>query len=399
MFNFTALPPLSLYIHIPWCVRKCPYCDFNSHEARQQQLPEAEYITALIADLEQDLPSVWGRSIDSIFIGGGTPSLFSPASIDRLLSEVRARLPCRPNAEITMEANPGTWEYGKFREFRALGVNRLSLGIQSFDAEMLQRLGRIHGPHEAFNAAETAHAAGFENFNLDLMYGLPGRSLAKSRVASPAQSLAQTLSDVEHAIALKPSHISLYQLTLEPNTAFYANPPTLPEDDTLWEMQEQCQARLAAHNYRQYEISAYAQPGWESRHNLNYWRFGDYLGIGAGAHAKISDAQYQRITRTWKVKNPRDYMAKATSSERLGGTQRLTRTDAGMEFMMNALRLTNGFPTALFTEHTGLPISTVAAALTTAEQKELITWDIHYIRPTDLGKRFLNDLMALFLPN
>ena len=386
MFNFTALPPLSLYIHIPWCVRKCPYCDFNSHEARQQPLPETDYITALIADLEQDLPAVWGRSIDSIFIGGGTPSLFSPASVDRLLSEVRARLAIQPTAEITMEANPGTWEAGKFREFRALGVNRLSLGIQSFDGEILKRLGRFHGSHEAFSAAETAHAVGFENFNLDLMYGLPG------------QSLAQALSDIEYAMALQPTHISLYQLTLEPNTAFYANPPTLPEDDILWEMQEQCQAKLAARHYGQYEISACAQPGRESRHNLNYWRFGDYLGIGAGAHAKISDAQSQGITRTWKVKNPRDYMAKAASRERLGGTRRLTRADAGMEFMMNALRLTHGFPTALFAEHTGLPISTVAAALAQAEQKTLLTWDIHNIRPTDLGKRFLNDLIALFLP-
>ncbi len=384
MFNFTALPPLSLYIHMPWCVRKCPYCDFNSHEAKDT-LPEAEYITALIADLEQELPSVWGRSIESIFIGGGTPSLFSPSAFDRLFSEIRARLPCKPGIEITMEANPGTWEYGKFREFRAVGVNRLSLGIQSFDTGMLQKLGRIHGAHEAFTAAETAHTAGFDNVNLDLMFGLPG------------QSIAQALTDIGHAIALQPAHISLYQLTLEPNTAFYVNPPALPEDDALWEMQEQCQNQLAIHGYRQYEVSAYAQPGRECRHNLNYWRYGDYLGIGAGAHGKISDAQHQRITRSWKVKNPRDYLAKAATPARIGGTQSLKRNDVGLEFMMNALRLTEGFPVALFAEHTGQPISIVKQGLQQAEAKGLIEWDIHTIRPTELGRRFLNDLLGLFL--
>lgn len=384
MFNFTTLPPLSLYVHMPWCVRKCPYCDFNSHETKDV-LPEAEYITALIADLEQELPSVWGRSIESIFIGGGTPSLFSPSAFDRLFSEIRARLPCKPGIEITMEANPGTWEYGKFREFRAVGVNRLSLGIQSFDTEMLQKLGRIHGAREAFTAAETAHAAGFDNFNLDLMFGLPG------------QSVAQALTDIGHAIALQPAHISLYQLTLEPNTAFYVNPPALPEDDALWEMQEQCQHQLATHGYRQYEVSAYAQPGHECRHNLNYWRFGDYLGIGAGAHGKISDAQHQRITRSWKVKHPRDYLAKAATPARIGGTQALKRNDVGLEFMMNALRLTDGFPVALFAEHTGQPISIVKKGLQQAEEKGLIERDIHTIRPTELGRRFLNDLLGLFL--
>ncbi len=384
MFNFTALPPLSLYVHMPWCVRKCPYCDFNSHETKDA-LPEAEYITALIADLEQELPSVWGRSIESIFIGGGTPSLFSPAAFDRLFSEIRARLPCKPGIEITMEANPGTWEYGKFREFRAVGVNRLSLGIQSFDTGMLQKLGRIHGAREAFTAAETAHAAGFDNFNLDLMFGLPG------------QSIEQALADIRNAIALQPAHISLYQLTLEPNTAFYVNPPALPEDDALWDMQEQCQSQLATHGYRQYEVSAYAQPGHECRHNLNYWRFGDYLGIGAGAHGKISDAQHQRITRSWKVKNPRDYLLKAATPARIGGTQPLKRNDVGLEFMMNALRLTDGFPVALFAEHTGQPISIVKQGLQQAEEKGLIEWDIHTIRPTELGRRFLNDLLGLFL--
>ena len=384
MFNFTALPPLALYIHMPWCVRKCPYCDFNSHESKDA-LPETEYITALIADLEQELPSVWGRSIESIFIGGGTPSLFSPAAFDRLFSEIRARLPCKPGIEITMEANPGTWEYGKFREFRAVGVNRLSLGIQSFDTEMLQKLGRIHGTREAFTAAETAYSAGFDNVNLDLMFGLPG------------QSVAQALSDIRNAIALQPAHISLYQLTLEPNTAFYVNPPVLPEDDALWEMQEQCQSQLATHGYRQYEVSAYAQPGHECRHNLNYWRFGDYLGIGAGAHGKISDAQHQRITRSWKVKNPRDYLAKAATPARIGGTQALQRNDVGLEFMMNALRLTDGFPVALFAEHTGQPISIAKQGLQQAEEKGLIEWDIHTIRPTELGRRFLNDLLGLFL--
>ncbi len=385
MFNFSALPPLSLYIHIPWCVRKCPYCDFNSHEAKNA-IPQDEYIAALIADLEQELPSVWGRSIESIFIGGGTPSLLAPSAIDRLLSEIRALLPCKPEIEITLEANPGTWEYGKFREFRDAGVNRLSLGIQSFDAGMLSRLGRIHGPDEAFAAAESARKAGFDNFNLDLMFGLPG------------QSVAQAMTDIGHAIALNPTHISLYQLTLEPNTAFHAHPPRLPEDDAIWEMQEKCQEQLAIHGYRQYEVSAYAHPGRECRHNLNYWRFGDYLGIGAGAHGKISDAQYQRISRAWKVKHPRDYLAKAATPERIGGASQLTRADAGFEFMMNALRLTGGFPVALFTQHTGLPISTIKTSLQQAETKGFITWDIQTIRPTELGKRFLNEVLEIFLP-
>lgn len=385
MFHFTALPPLSLYAHLPWCVRKCPYCDFNSHEAKDA-VPEQAYVDALIADLEQELPSVWGRPVETVFIGGGTPSLFSPTAIDRLLSQLRALLTLPATAEITLEANPGTMETGKFAEFRAVGINRLSIGVQSFDAEMLQRLGRIHGPREAVTAAEAAHDAGFEELNLDLMYGLPG------------QTVAQALADLEEAIALQPTHLSHYQLTIEPNTRFAHAPPTLPDDETTWEMQQRCQARLAAAGYGQYEVSAYAQAGHRCRHNLNYWQFGDYLGIGAGAHAKISSAQTQRIVRTAKLRHPRDYLAKATGPLRIATEHTLTRHEAGFEFMLNALRLNEGFPVALFAQHTGLPLRTVEGPLQKAERKGLIERDMHTIRPTELGRRFLNDLTALFLP-
>jgi putative oxygen-independent coproporphyrinogen III oxidase len=385
MFHFTALPPLSLYVHLPWCVRKCPYCDFNSHEAKDD-VPEQAYVDALIADLEQELPTVWGRPVETVFIGGGTPSLFSPEALDRLLSQVRALLPVPATAEITLEANPGSSETGKFAEFRAIGINRLSIGVQSFNADMLQRLGRIHGPREAISAVEAAHAAGFEELNLDLMYGLPG------------QSTAQALADLEQAMALQPTHLSHYQLTIEPNTRFAHTPPTLPEDDALWEIQQTCQTRLAAAGYEQYEVSAYARAGHRCRHNLNYWQFGDYLGIGAGAHAKISSAQAQRIVRIAKLRHPRDYLAKAASPLRIAEERNLTRLEAGFEFMLNALRLNEGFPVALFAQHTGLPLITVEEALQAAERKGLIARDMHAIRPTDLGRRFLNDLTALFLP-
>ncbi len=386
MFNFTALPPLSLYVHLPWCVRKCPYCDFNSHEAKDA-VPERAYIDALIADLEQDLPLIWGRSIETVFLGGGTPSLFSPESIDRLFSQLRALLVLPATAEITMEANPGTLEAGKFAEFRAAGINRLSIGVQSFDDEMLKKLGRIHGAREAIIAAERAHAAGFDELNLDLMFGLPG------------QSVAQALADLEQAIALQPTHLSHYQLTLEPNTRYAHTPPAnLPDHDALWEIQQHCQTRIAAAGYGQYEVSAYAQAGHRCRHNLNYWLFGDYLGIGAGAHAKISSAQHQRIVRTAKLRHPREYLAKAASAARIASEHTLSRREAGFDFMLNALRLNDGFPVALFGEHTGLALNVVEQPLQQAEAKGLIERDLHHIRPTELGQRFLNDLTALFLP-
>ena len=385
MFKFAALPPLSLYIHFPWCVRKCPYCDFNSHEAKQA-IPERDYIDALIADLEQDLPVVWGRPVMSIFMGGGTPSLFSAESIDRLLSAVRARLPLSPEAEITLEANPGTAEQGKFTEFRAAGVNRLSIGVQSFQQDKLERIGRIHGRREALRAAEMAHDAGFENFNLDLMFGLP------------QQTLAEAISDIETALALEPSHISHYQLTIEPNTLFAHQPPTLPDDESQWDMQQHCQDRLAARGYTHYEVSAYARGGKQCRHNLNYWRFGDYLGIGAGAHAKISSAQHQSINRTSKLRSPRDYLLHAASGRRVDTQRALGRDDVGLEFMMNALRLTEGFATDVFAAHTGLPIGSVEAPLREAEARGWIEWDLHAMRPTLMGQRYLNDLLGLFLP-
>ncbi len=385
MHNFTALPPLSLYIHIPWCVRKCPYCDFNSHE-QKQALPEKQYVAALLADLEQELPHIWGRPVQTIFIGGGTPSLFSAEALDTLLCGIRARVQLPPGAEITLEANPGTVEAGKFHEFRALGINRLSIGVQSFNDDLLERIGRIHGRREAIRAAEEAHDAGFDNFNLDLMFGLP------------QQTLAQALEDVRTAFALEPTHLSHYQLTLEPNTLFHHNPPALPDDELRWDMQERCQDIIAEHGYGHYEVSAYAKQGKQCQHNVNYWRFGDYLGIGAGAHGKISDAQYQTITRHNKQRNPNDYLRTAHSPERDQGRHRLTRVDVGFEFMLNALRLTEGFESHLFQDHTGLPINIIEKQLQQAEELELIEWSATHIRPTERGRNYLNDLLQLFLP-
>ena len=385
MFHFSALPPLSLYVHLPWCVRKCPYCDFNSHEIKNT-IPEWAYVDALIADLEQELPAIWGRPVETVFIGGGTPSLFSPEAIDRLLSQFRALLALPAAAEITLEANPGAVETGRFAEFRAAGVNRLSIGIQSFDDGMLAKLGRIHDARQAVIAAETAHAAGFAELNLDLMYGLPG------------QTVEQALADLERALALRITHLSHYQLTIEPNTRFAHTPPTLPDDDAIWEMQQTCQTRLAADGFENYEVSAYARSGHRCRHNLNYWRFGDYLGIGAGAHAKISSAQTQRIVRGAKLRHPREYLAAANGAKRIADERVLSRQEAGFEFMLNALRLSDGFEVPLFARHTGLPLSTVETPLQEAEARGLIERDMHIIRPTALGRRFLNDLTALFLP-
>jgi putative oxygen-independent coproporphyrinogen III oxidase len=384
MFQFHALPPLTLYIHLPWCVRKCPYCDFNSHPV-PEKLPEAAYIDALIRDLEQELPRIWGRRLQSIFIGGGTPSLFAPESLDRLLSGIRARLPGRPQMEITLEANPGTVEQGRFAEFYALGINRLSLGVQSFNEEALQRLGRIHNAQEARQAVATAQAVGFDNINLDLMFGLPG------------QTETQALTDIETAIALAPAHISYYQLTLEPHTYFFRYPPPLPPAEKIDAWQAACHSRLAQAGYHHYEISAYAQTHRQCQHNLNYWQFGDYLGIGAGAHGKITDTLGNHITRRWKVKHPTHYLAKAGTPAGLGGETQLTPAEAASEFMMNTLRLTEGFPSHLFQERVGLPLNHVATALHDAESLELIEWDFQRIGPTQKGLQLLNELLQLFL--
>ena len=383
MFEFTALPPLALYVHFPWCVRKCPYCDFNSHALRAD-LPEDQYIDALLADLEADLPRVWGRPVRSIFLGGGTPSLFSPEAIERLLAGIRARVVLVPEAEITLEANPGTVETERFRGYRAAGVNRLSIGIQSFQPEQLQKLGRIHGRDEALAAAQAARAAGFDNFNLDLMFGLP------------QQTLDEALTDLRTALALQPTHLSVYQLTLEPNTLFHAQPPALPDEDVLAAMQDALQAELAGAGFAQYEVSAYARAGRRCRHNLNYWQFGDYLGIGAGAHAKITDAQ--GVTRLWKVKQPRDYLETVGTLAGLGGEQRPGRDDVAFEFMLNALRLTEGVPAVLFSERTGLDPACLHKPLTQAMARGLLEPSLEHIQPTPLGRRFLNDLIELFLP-
>ena len=368
-------------------MRKCPYCDFNSHASQGTALPEQAYIAALTADLEQDLPSVWGRTVSSIFIGGGTPSLFSPESIDALLSNLRARLPLQPELEITLEANPGGIDAGKLSEFRAAGINRLSLGVQSFDDTLLARLGRIHNSQDALEAIAAIQTAGFDNWNLDLMFGLPG------------QELPQALQDIRIAMDCHPPHLSHYQLTIEPNTRFAAQPPLLPSEDVIWEMQQQCRQLLAEQHFAHYEISAYAQPQRQCQHNLNYWHFGDYLGIGAGAHAKISDAGQGTISRRWKIKHPRDYLAHAGRPACIGGVQPLQSADLVIEFMMNALRLSAGFPIDLFHRHTGLPIGIAAPALQQAEQRELILRDNHSIRPTHRGQQFLNELLGLFLPD
>ena len=383
MQQFTDLPPLSLYIHIPWCVRKCPYCDFNSHELKQT-LPEQDYIRALLDDLEQQLPQIWGRGIHSIFIGGGTPSLFSVDSLALLLSELRARLNFAPDIEITLEANPGTAEQDKFSGFRQAGINRLSIGVQSFNDQHLQQLGRIHSAREAIKAIEMAHKAGFERLNIDLMYGLPGQTVGQAR------------GDIQTALALAPTHLSHYQLTIEPNTFFYHQPPLTPDDDQIVDIEDACRAQLAAAGFARYEISAYAKASQQSQHNLNYWLFGDYLGIGAGAHGKRTDAPAQRIVRNRQHKNPRDYLAAANKTA--GQDNPDTRTTQ-FEFMLNALRLTEGFDTELFQQRTGTPIRQIEAPLQEAERKGLIDWELKRIRPTTLGLQYLNDLTGLFLPD
>jgi putative oxygen-independent coproporphyrinogen III oxidase len=379
--NLTAVPPLSLYIHIPWCVRKCPYCDFNSHEARGA-FPEKEYLDAVRLDLEQSLPLIWGRKIYTIFIGGGTPSLMSAAGLDRLMSDVRTLLPHDGNAEITMEANPGTFEAEKFRSYRASGINRLSIGIQSFNADHLKALGRIHDDNEAMRAVEIAHA-NFDNFNLDLMYALPGQTLAQAR------------HDLDTALAFKPPHLSLYHLTMEPNTVFAKYPPQLPDDDASADMQDMIADVTAAAGFDHYEVSAYAQPGKRARHNLNYWEFGDYLGIGAGAHSKISFPH--RVLRQARLKQPQSFIEAANKGNAIQEEHEIPRADMGFEFMLNTLRLTGGFAPNLFGERTGVQINAIDQALNAAEAKGLLYRDHQIIRPTELGRRFLNDLQQMFL--
>ena len=383
--NFRNALPLSLYVHIPWCVQKCPYCDFNSHEARGG-IPEKEYVAALIADLESALPLVWGRRVGSVFFGGGTPSLLSGEALDALLTAIRSRLPLLPNAEITLEANPGTVEAGKFAAFRAAGVNRLSLGIQSFNPAQLKALGRIHDDTQARRAIEIA-AAHFDNFNLDLMYGLPG------------QTLAEALSDVDSALAFDPPHLSCYQLTLEPNTAFAAAPPVLPESDLCADMQDAIEAKLAANGYTHYETSAFAKPGHQCAHNLNYWQFGDYLGIGAGAHGKLTlhDRGQWEVRRQMRWKQPKQYLAQVAAGQPVHEEFAVAASELPFEFMMNALRLNQGFDAALFETRTSLPLISIESELRQAVQDGLIERHLQHIAPSDQGRRFLNRLLERFL--
>ena len=378
-------PPLSLYVHLPWCVRKCPYCDFNSHAAKGE-LPFQAYVDALVRDLEHDLPLAWGRSVHSVFFGGGTPSLFPPQAIDRFLQAASARLRFTPGLEITLEANPGTAEHGRFDGYRAAGVNRVSFGIQSFDDGCLQRLGRIHDSAEAEAAVKLAQDAGFDNLNLDLMYALPG------------QDLAMAERDLERAFALQPAHISHYQLTLEPNTVFFARPPQgIPDEDDAWDIQEHCQDLLAQAGYGHYETSAYARPGRQCAHNLNYWRYGDYLGIGAGAHGKLTLGAEQTLVRRWKHKHPATWMAAAGSAAAIGGEERIEPQRRPFEYMLNALRLHEGFDLDDFQARTGLPPEAVMPQLLQARQRQWLELQDRQVRPTALGRRFANDVIALFL--
>ena len=383
ILNLSALPPLSLYLHFPWCVRKCPYCDFNSHEA-SGSVPEQAYLDALRADLEQALPLIWGRKIYTIFIGGGTPSLLSAAGLDRLMSDVRSLLPIDGAAEITMEANPGTFEAEKFASYAGSGINRLSIGIQSFNSQHLSALGRIHDGDEARRAIDIAQA-NFSNINLDLMYALP------------EQTLAQAREDIATAIGFAPSHLSLYHLTMEPNTVFAKYPPSVPDDDASAAMQDMLAERTASAGYRHYEVSAFAQAGRQARHNQNYWEFGDYLGIGAGAHFKLSFPH--RVVRQARYKQPAAYMQHAAAGNAIAEEAEITRDELGFEFMLNASRLTEGFDVRLFSERTGLGLNGIEQGLNLAERKGLIERDHKRIRPTALGQRFLNDLQQIFLPD
>ncbi len=387
MRHFTEYPPLTLYVHFPWCVKKCPYCDFNSHTVRDNQIPERQYLEAVVADLEQHAPDIWGRPVESIFFGGGTPSLMSSEGLDFLLGKIRAIVKLEPAAEITLEANPGTFEQDRFRAYRQSGINRLSIGIQSFNNKHLESLGRIHGRREAIAACQTAIAAGFENFNIDLMHGLPG------------QSVDDAMDDLNTAISLSSNHLSYYQLTLEPNTLFAAQPPTLPDEETLWQIQEQGKTLLASAGFEQYEVSAYAKKKQRCHHNLNYWLFGDYLGVGAGAHSKLSFPADNSIIRHSKHKHPTHYMDSAQSSDRIQNQQRVDPKDARLEFMMNALRLNQGFAIDEFTGRTGEPMHVLKTALADAEQAGLINRDISRVSPTPLGLQYLDTLLERFMPD
>lgn len=382
-WQLSALPPLSLYIHFPWCVRKCPYCDFNSHEAKQG-IDEMGYVQALLTDLEHSLPLIWGRPIHTIFMGGGTPSLFSPDAMEVLLAGIRARTKLLPNAEITLEANPGTIEAAKFRGYRAAGINRLSIGIQSFNAEHLKAIGRIHDAEEARRAAALA-AETFDTFNLDLMFALPN------------QTIGQALADVETALSFSPTHLSCYHLTLEPNTYFYRYPPALPDDDTAAEIHDAIEVRLAGAGFEHYETSAFAQPGHRARHNVNYWQFGDYLGIGAGAHGKLSF--HDKIIRQARYKQPAAYLKAIAAGNAVQTDDVVNHAELPFEFMLNALRLAEGFAVPLFTERTGLPISVIEQPLQIAERLGLLDRDFRHIKPSEQGRRYQNQLLHTFLPS
>ncbi len=385
MLTFHETIPLSLYIHLPWCVKKCPYCDFNSHVADKGGLPEKTYIDALVTDLEMELPSIWGRSINTVFIGGGTPSLLSASALADLFSALSARLKLYPDIEITLEANPGTAEAEKFEDYFNNGINRLSIGAQSFNDKKLESLGRIHNSYEALNAIELARQAGFENFNIDIMFGLPH------------QSIDEALEDLQTAIDQSPTHISWYQLTIELNTIYYSRPPPLPDEDRIWQMQQQGQLLLKENGYEQYEVSAYAKKTYCCSHNLNYWQFGDYLGLGAGAHGKITDISKGEILRASRVRLPESYLNKVGSDEVYAEQHKLKRSDISFEFMLNALRLTEGFDTDLFFKHTGMPLSIINKNLAQAEQQGLIQWQKNHIKPSEKGQRYLNDLLQLFM--
>jgi oxygen-independent coproporphyrinogen-3 oxidase len=385
VLQLSSLPPLSLYVHLPWCIKKCPYCDFNSHEFREgvdAVSTQDTYIDALFADLEASLPLIWGRSIQTVFLGGGTPSLFSPEAIDRLLSGIRARVRLAPNAEITMEANPGTFEKDRFKAFRQAGVNRLSIGVQSFDNAHLKALGRVHDRDQAL-AAVTEAAQVFDTFNLDLMYALPGQTL---------EGLTQ---DIQTALAFAPPHISIYHLTIEPNTVFAKFPPNLPEDDLAYEMMDRITELTTAQGLARYEVSAYAKPGHSCAHNLNYWQFGDYLGIGAGAHSKLSFAH--RVLRQVRYREPALYMQQALKGEPVTQSTEVSRQDLPFEFMLNALRLRGGFDLADYVDRTGLAMTSIQHGLQEAEKLGLLGRDLHRVWPTEKGFDFLSDLQALFL--
>jgi oxygen-independent coproporphyrinogen-3 oxidase len=383
VLQFTALPPLSLYVHVPWCLKKCPYCDFNSHELTST-LPEQRYIEALLADLEAALPLIWGRPVHSIFIGGGTPSMLVPDTVDCLIGALRARLPLEPQCEITMEANPGTFEKARFRGYAQAGVTRLSVGVQSFDDVHLQAIGRVHDRAQALAAVEEA-ARSFGTFNLDLMYALPG------------QTMQQLNADVATALAFSPPHLSIYHLTVEPNTYFAKFPPVIPEDDTAYAMLDRITELTALQGLERYEVSAYAKAGHRCRHNLNYWQFGDYLGIGAGAHSKLSFAH--RVVRQVRLRDPQKYMDGALRGNAITQDDDVSRADLPFEYMLNALRLRHGFALRDFSERTGLAVTSIEKALSQAELKGLITRDLQQVRPTDRGFDFLSDLQTLFLSN